>query len=105
MPHELRQPLNAIRCYAYSLLKQTMKAGSNLDKEKFASGLEEINEQAQRADEIIQKVRDYVKDKSRDLTQVDLDKRLRASHLATLTAKFKCKRSPRKFWAIHWKLN
>lgn len=75
--HELRQPLNAIRCYAYSLLKQTMKAGSNLDKEKFASGLEEINEQAQRADEIIQKVRDYVKDKSRDLTQVDLDQILR----------------------------
>ena len=75
--HELRQPLNAIRCYAYSLLKQTMKAGSNLDKEKFASGLEEINEQAQRADEIIQKVRDYVKDKSKDLTQVDLDQILR----------------------------
>ncbi|WP_443898532.1 histidine kinase dimerization/phospho-acceptor domain-containing protein [Parasutterella excrementihominis] len=75
--HELRQPLNAIRCYAYSLLKQTMKAGSNLDKEKFASGLEEINEQAQRADEIIQKVRDYVKDKSRDLTQVDLDQILK----------------------------
>lgn len=75
--HELRQPLNAIRCYAYSLRKQTMKAGNDLDKEKFASGLEEINEQAQRADEIIQKVRDYVKDKSRNLTEVDLDQILK----------------------------
>ncbi len=57
--HELRQPLNAIRCYTFSLTRLIIK--ENLDPEKLRRGLKEITEQVIRADDIIQKVRDYVK--------------------------------------------
>lgn len=60
--HELRQPLNAIRCYTFSMTRLLKK--EKLDPEKFQRGLKEITEQVIRADNIIQKVRDYVKNKT-----------------------------------------
>lgn len=60
--HELRQPLNAIRCYTFSLSRLIKK--EKVDPEKFQRGLKEITEQVIRADDIIQKVRDYVKNKT-----------------------------------------
>lgn len=60
--YELRQPLNAIRCYTFSLTRLSKK--EKLDPEKFQKGLTEITEQVIRADDIIQKVRDYVKNKT-----------------------------------------
>lgn len=60
--HELRQPLNAIRCYTFSLTRLLKK--EKLDPEKFQKGLTEITEQVIRADDIIQKVRNYVKNKT-----------------------------------------
>lgn len=59
--HELRQPLNAIRCYTFSLSRLAKK--EEIEPQKFREGLDEISMQVVRADEIIQKVRDYVKNK------------------------------------------
>ncbi len=59
--HELRQPLNAIRCYTFSLSRLAKK--EEIEPRKFREGLDEISMQVVRADEIIQKVRDYVKNK------------------------------------------
>lgn len=72
--HELRQPLNAIRCYTFSLGRLAKK--EKLEPEKFKQGLEEITEQVMRADEIIQKVRNYVKNKSTNPQPFNLKKLL-----------------------------
>lgn len=63
--HELRQPLNVIRCYSFSLKKLIEKNREFTDQQKFLTGLSEITEQALRADSIIQKVRDYLKNTAR----------------------------------------
>jgi len=70
--HELRQPLNAIRCYAYSLKKQTLRRADLSELENYINGLNEISEQVKRADEIIQKVRDYVKHNQKETIPVNL---------------------------------
>lgn len=53
--HEVRQPLNAIICYAYTLAKHPPSS------EGLVAGLKAIEEEAQRADGIVKRVRGYLK--------------------------------------------
>lgn len=66
--HELRQPLNSIICFAYSLAKSPFKGS----EEDLKEGLEEIGSQAKRANEIVTKVRNYVRSQSSAQTDVDV---------------------------------
>lgn len=66
--HELRQPLNAITCYAHGL-KTFIK--SDKKDPMVETGLSGIQEEAQKASAIIEKVRDYVRSKSQRRTRQD----------------------------------
>lgn len=75
--HELRQPLNAINCYANGLrrfLKNPEKAKAFIDK-----GIEGIEAEAERASAIVEQVRNYAKNKSSRQNQQDLKEILRRS--------------------------
>lgn len=70
--HELRQPLNAINCYANGLrrfLKDPEKSKLLIDR-----GLEGIEMEAERASSIVEQVRNYAKNKSSRQNQQDLKK-------------------------------
>lgn len=69
--HELRQPLNSIICFAYSLRKAVSQEGK-LSTEDLKEGLDEIQYQAKRANEIVTRVRQYVRSKSSKHKEVDL---------------------------------
>ncbi len=69
LAHELRQPLNAIICYAAGI-KRFASAGEELPE--ISEGLSEIESQAQRASSIVEKVRGYVKSKSSRTSKNDL---------------------------------
>lgn len=73
--HELRQPLNSIICFAYSLSKG-IKTTSQSD---LKDGLEEIEFQAKRANEIVKKVRDYVRSRTSAEQLVDLNEIIKNS--------------------------
>lgn len=75
--HELRQPLNAINCYANGLrrfLKNPEKAKAFIDK-----GIEGIEAEAERASAIVEQVRNYAKNKSSRQNQQDLKEILQRS--------------------------
>lgn len=75
--HELRQPLNAINCYANGLrrfLKNPEKAKDFIDK-----GIEGIEAEAERASAIVEQVRNYAKNNSSRQTEQDLKKILQRS--------------------------
>lgn len=89
--HELRQPLNAIRCYAYSLKKQTLRRSDLSGSENYINGLNEISEQVKRADDIIQKVRDYVKHNPKETIPVSLKETLNKTIQSFLLGHPDCK--------------
>lgn len=69
--HELGQPIYAIRCFCYSLQKAldcTKKGDSSL-KEMVA----DIENQATRAEEIVQKTRNYIKGRKGRLEKVEIN--------------------------------
>lgn len=59
--HELGQPLYAIRCFCFALRKEINKKG--LASPEVLETVQDIEKQAVRADEIIQKTRNYLKGK------------------------------------------
>ncbi len=61
--HELRQPLNAVNCYAYGIRK-LMKSLPAVQVQQVYEGLDGIDEQTMRASSIVNKVREYVKSQS-----------------------------------------
>jgi two-component system sensor histidine kinase TtrS len=67
--HELRQPLNSVICYAYSLLQRNDQIYAD---QTIHEGLSEIRSQAERADAIVRRVRSYVKSQSESLQNMIL---------------------------------
>ncbi len=61
--HELRQPLNAISCYAYGIDKAVSGADQET-KDKVAGGVQALEAQVQRASAVVERVRDYVRSQS-----------------------------------------
>lgn len=69
--HELRQPLNSIICFSYSLGKGIAQ-DSKISSQDLKEGLDEIQYQAKRANEIVTRVREYVRSNSAKHREVDL---------------------------------
>lgn len=67
--HELGQPLNAIRCYSFGLQKLLNQSPCNDAMAKQAAS--EIEHQAERANAIVEKVRDYVRLRTEKKTITD----------------------------------
>lgn len=59
--HELGQPLYAIRCFCFALRKEINKTGTR--SQEVLETVQDIEKQTVRADEIIQKTRNYLKAK------------------------------------------
>lgn len=59
--HELGQPLYAIRCFCFALRKELNKTGTR--SQEVLETVQDIEKQTVRADEIIQKTRNYLKAK------------------------------------------
>ena len=57
--HELGQPLYAIRCFCFALRKEINKTGTR--SQEVLETVQDIEKQTVRADEIIQKTRNYLK--------------------------------------------
>ena len=66
--HELRQPLSSIITYAFSLARRNSKLYADARLEE---GLSEIRAQAERADEIVKRVRSYIKSRSSSAVTAD----------------------------------
>ncbi|WP_282196406.1 sensor histidine kinase [Turicimonas muris] len=63
--HEIRQPLNAVLCYAFTLEKILEKQIKDIKEPEAAREcLSQIQEQSSRIDQIVDKVRTYLKDRS-----------------------------------------
>lgn len=63
--HEIRQPLNAVLCYAFTLEKILQKQIKDIKEPEAAREcLSQIQEQSSRIDQIVDKVRTYLKDRS-----------------------------------------
>jgi two-component system sensor histidine kinase TtrS len=60
--HELRQPLNAIACYSHGIKRLLTKPESESLVEE---GIRSIEKEAQRASDIVEHVREYVRSKTR----------------------------------------
>ena len=61
--HELRQPLNALNCYAYGIEKAIRRKIQQPDRD-IEEGIAAVNTQIQRASAIVEKVRNYVRSQS-----------------------------------------
>ncbi len=61
--HELRQPLNAISCYAHGIHKAVDEADEKV-KTKVAGGVQALEGQVQRMSAVVERVRDYVRSQS-----------------------------------------
>jgi len=72
--HELRQPLNSIICFSYALRKSLLKGEEKISKNELVEGLNEIQNQAKRANEIVSKVRAYIHSKTSEKKQIDINK-------------------------------
>lgn len=63
--HEIRQPLNAILCYAFTLERIISKQyGTMVNSAEAKECLAQIQEQSARVDQIVEKVRSYLKDRA-----------------------------------------
>ena len=84
--HELNQPLTAINIYAGSCLQQLR--ASDQDKEKLQYALERISQQAQRAANIIQNLRQFLSKGASQCTPTDLNRLiLQTGEIATIDVK------------------
>lgn len=61
--HELRQPLNALTCYAYGIRKAVTDAPDEIQS-RILTGINGLDEQIHRANAIVERVRDYVRSQS-----------------------------------------
>ena len=61
--HELRQPLNALTCYAYGIRKAVADAPQEIQSQTLI-GINGLDEQIRRANAIVERVRDYVRSQS-----------------------------------------
>lgn len=61
--HELRQPLNAVGCYAYGLRKAFSRTNS-LSSPDIQTGIDGIDAEIRRANAIVERVREYVRSQS-----------------------------------------
>ncbi len=73
--HELRQPLSSIRLWAFSI-KKMIERGETSCEELFMA-TEKITDQTQRAEAIVQRVRDYAKSKKARRTPQSMDEIIR----------------------------
>ncbi len=69
--HELNQPLAAIASYVLGCLRRLR--GGSADPQALAGALEQAGEQAERAGQIIRRVRDFVRSRQPVLTELDLN--------------------------------
>ena len=74
--HELRQPLSSIAGYIQGL-SRLLDREEPIDREIFSQGLDHMRRQAQKADEIVRKVRAYAKRPASERKQIDLVETLR----------------------------
>ena len=92
--HELNQPLTVITNYAGSL-RRRLKRGA-LNDEMLAEALEEIENSGQMAAEVVERVRSYVKSRTRKCVDMDLTGLVREvveRHIKHASTAFKCKLS------------
>ena len=73
--HEVNQPLTAVS--NYSSVAQRMLQSASFDKEKLVDILQKINRQSQRASDVIQRMRGYVKKPESGRREVDVNQLLR----------------------------
>ena len=70
--HELRQPLSSILAYAHGL-HRLLERGARPNEQMLESVIEKIEQQAERADLIVTKVRDYAKEKHAVMTRTAIE--------------------------------
>lgn len=64
LAHELRQPLNAVVCYAHGLRRLIDKPESEQNKERIDATLDRMAQQAKFAEAVVKKVRSYAKNEA-----------------------------------------
>ena len=65
LAHELRQPLNAVVCYAHGLRRLLDKPDALAHRAKVDETLERMSEQAKFAESVVKKVRSYAKNETK----------------------------------------
>jgi C4-dicarboxylate-specific signal transduction histidine kinase len=73
--HEVNQPLTAIS--NYSRVAKRLLDGDDIPREQFTELLDKLDVQSQRASEVIQRMRSYVKKPSGALSEVDVNEMVR----------------------------